>query len=162
MRGQTHRLGRLVVIAGGVSLVALHVAVLFRRVADGTLLRPLVVAQWLVALGLLTAVGVLRSRGVSIFRGRPAAAFWIVVALMHGVVALPGGPGLVGVFNAVPVTEALPVGIGLLAGALAVLVWFLTAQSTTALDCLGMRRTAAEILPTLRLQRRLAARAPPV
>ncbi|MCP4204548.1 MAG: hypothetical protein GY769_21780 [bacterium] len=161
MRGLSQRLGRLVVIAGAVSLAVLHVAVLFRRVADGTLLRPLVVAQWLVAFGLLAVVGALHRRGVSILRGRPAAAFWIVVALMHGIVALPGGPGFVGVLNAVPVTDTVPMGFGLLAGALALLAGFLASRASSVPERFGFHRAWSAPRPVSRPLSASAARAPP-
>ena len=161
MRGLFHRLGRLFVIGGGVALGALHIAVLFRRVADGTLLRPLVMAQWLVALGLLTAAEYLRRRGVSVLRGRKAAAFWIVVALMHGIVTLPGGPGVVGVFDPVPIADALPVGVGLLAGALVALVGLLTPRFIPDVACFEIRRVAAMLFPVSRRPLALGARAPP-
>ncbi len=161
MRSLLHRLGRLLVIGGGVALGALHIAILFRRVADGTLLEPLVMAQWLVALGLVTAAGYLRRRGISVFRGRKAAAFWIVVALMHGVVSLPGGPGVVGVFDPVPMADALPLGVGLLAGVLVALVGLLTPRSGPDLVCLGMRRAATRLFAGSRWPLALGARAPP-
>lgn len=161
MRSLLHRLGRLLVIGGGVALGALHIAVLFRRVADGTLLEPLVMVQWLVALALVMVVGALRRRGVSVFRGRRAAAFWIVVALMHGVVSLPGGPGVVGVFDPVPMADALPLGVGLLAGVLVALVGLLTPRSGPDLACLGMRWAATLLFPGWRRPLALGARAPP-
>ena len=161
VRSLVHRLGRLLVIGGGVALGVLHIAVLFRRVADGTLLRPLVMAQWLVALALVTAAGYLRRRGISVFRGRKAAAFWIVVALMHGIASLPGGPGVVGVFHTVPVSDVLPLGVGLLAGALVAFVGLLAPRSRGNLACLGMRRPATRLFPVSRRQLALGARAPP-
>ncbi len=161
VRGLVHRLGRLLVIGGGVALGGLHIAILFRRVADGTLFEPLVMAQWLVALALVTAAGTLRRRGVSVFRGRKAAAFWIVVALMHGIVSLPGGPGVVGVFETVPGTEALPLAVGLLAGALVAFVGLLTPRSGPDLARLGMRWAARLLFPGWRRPLALGARAPP-
>ncbi|MCH7665537.1 MAG: hypothetical protein IH936_06390 [Acidobacteria bacterium] len=161
MRGLVHRIGRLLVIGGGVALGALHIAILFRRVVEGTLLKPLVMAQWLVALALVTAAGYLRRRGISVFRGRKAAAFWIVVALMHGIASLPGGPGVVGVFETVPGTDALPLAVGLLVGALVVFVGLLTPRSRPDLACLGMRRAATRLFAGSRWPLALGARAPP-
>lgn len=161
MRGQAHRIGRLFVAGAGISLGALHVVVLLRRVSDGTLLEPVVLAQWLVAIALLAAGAWLRRRGVSLFRGRAAAAFWIAVVLMHGMVALPGAPGLVGVLNTLPATDAMPVGAGLLVGALAVLAGFSKRRFTAPPKRSRAGVAAAALGPIWRPQAGLAARAPP-
>ena len=158
VRGQTHRLGQWSLLAGLLGLGALHLVFLVRRVADGTLLNPTVIAEWVVAAGLV-AVGVqLHRRGISIFRGRPAAALWIVVALMHGMVALHGAPGLVGV----PVADSLPIGASLLVGALAALLGL--AASRAATPRLGSGTDLPIVTASLILgpSSTLAARAPPV
>lgn len=161
MRGQAIRAGRLFVIALGALLGVLHVAVLARRVVEGTLWEPLVIAQWLVAIGLVGLAIGLRRRGVSVFQGRPAAAFWIVIALMHGMVALPGAPGFVGVVPAIPVTDAAPVGAGLLAGALALLAAFFTARSALNFGFLELLVSAPARPLWLRTPLSIPARAPP-
>ncbi len=162
VRGLAYRLGRLFVIVGGASLGALHVAVLFRRVTDGTLLRPWVIAQWLAALGLVAVAEYLRRRGMSVFRGRPAVVFWIVVALMHGMVAMPGAPGLVGVLHTIPITDSLPLGAGVLVVALATLAGILALGAKPALVGLEMRRALAALLPMSSPRGALSARGPPV
>lgn len=153
---------RLLVTGSAGLLGALHIAVLARRVADGTLLEPVVIAQWLVAIGLIATAVWLRRRGVSVFRGKPAAAFWIVIALMHGMVALPGAPGFVGGYDAIPVTNAVPVGASLLVGVLALIAAWRSAGGGP-----GLARSeplAATAAPSARTgaPTSVAARAPPV
>jgi len=80
---------------------------------------------------------------------------------MHGIVSLPGGPGVVGVFETVPGTEALPLAVGLLAGALVAFVGLLTPRSGPDLARLGMRWAARLLFPGWRRPLALGARAPP-
>lgn len=158
VRGQTHRLGRWSLLAGALGLGALHLVFLVRRVADGTLLKPTVFAEWAAAAGLV-AVGVqLHRKGISVLRGRPAAALWIVVALMHGMVALHGAPGLVGV----PVADSLPIGASLLVGALAALLGLAATGAATPHLGLGTTLSFAAASLILGPSSTLAARAPPV
>ena len=161
MRGLKQRLVRLVALVGGVSIAALHLAVLARRVADGTLLSPLVAAQWLAALVVVAVLIALHRQGVGVFRGRSAAAIWIVITLLHGIVALPGGPGFVGVLSTVPVTDLLPVGVGLLAGTLAVLLGLATRTSAPGCKRSAFHRVLKTIWPASPPPLALAPRAPP-
>lgn len=162
MRQIVHRLWRTLAVSAGALLALLHLGILWRRVADGTLLAPLVVAQWAVAAGLVLAVLALRRRGVNVFRGRPGAAFWIVVALMHGIVALPGGPGFLGVLDIAPVTAAVPFGFGLLTGALTLLVGIACVAAGPILLRLGSTHAAGSLTFPTGLPGSIAARAPPV
>ncbi|MFQ5526295.1 MAG: hypothetical protein ACE5GX_08535 [Thermoanaerobaculia bacterium] len=161
MRELVARFWRLIALAGGTALAVMHVGVLWRRVVDGTLLTPLVVAQWFLAVALLAIVVALRRRGVSVFRGRAGAAFWIVVALMHGIVALPGGPGFVGVLDAAPVTAAVPVGFGLVAGALVLLVGLEAWRRRPVLLKYGPAHAARSLAFPAGLPSSIAPRAPP-
>lgn len=145
----------------GALLALLHLGILWRRVADGTLLAPLVVAQWAMAVGLLLVVVALRRRGVSVFRGRSGAAFWIVVALMHGLVALPGGPGFVGALDTAPASALVPAGLGLLAGSLALLAGLAGSASGPRLLRLGPSRAAGNLAFAAGLPSSISARAPP-
>ena len=129
--------------------------------ADGTLLEPLVIAQWVVAIAVVVTVLALRRRGVSIWHGRAGASFWIVVALMHGIVALPGGPGFVGVLDSTPATAAIPAGVGLVAGTLALLLGTAAPRPKPTLGVFRLCSAVAALLPPDLPPRSLAPRAPP-
>lgn len=161
MKGLAVRPWPLIAIAGGTALAVMHVGVLWRRVADGTLLTPLVVAQWMLAAVLIASVVALRRRGVSVFRGRAGAAFWIVVALMHGIVALPGGPGFVGVLSSAQVTVAAPVGVGLIAGALVLLAGLAAVMVRPGLLRFGPAHAPLSLAFPAGLPSTIAPRAPP-
>ena len=161
MRALVLRSRRLLVIGAAAVLALLHVGVLWRRAADGTLLAPLVVAQWAVAAALVLTVVALRRRGVSVFKGRCGAAFWIVVALMHGMVALPGGPGLVGALGDAPVTAAVPAGLGLVAGVLMLLAGVAIVRSRSSLPRSGSRIAAPCLAFSVGASSTIGPRAPP-
>lgn len=103
----------------GVGLVAglilAHVILLGRRILDGTLLEPLVAFQWLATLSVAALAVILKRRGMSLYRGRSAVACWVLLAVAHGIVALPGGPGFAGVLLAEPWIAALPLGFSAVA-----------------------------------------------
>ncbi len=154
------RFRRAILLGGGAALVVLHLGILWRRVVDGTFLSPQVVAQWGVAGLLVVTAVVLRRRGVSLLRGRSAIAFWIVVALMHGMVALPGGPGFVGVLNTAPATVALPLSLCLVTGALVLLV-VLSARPRPSLLHFGPRHAPLSLAFPAGLPPAISPRAPP-
>lgn len=124
--------------------------------------EPLVITQWLIAIVLGTLGLWLRRRGVSLLRGRPAAAIWIVIALMHGLVALPAGPGFVGIVGAIPVTGALPLGAGLLIGALALAAALLLGTRVQVDGVPNALPWRPMVAPWTHGPSPLAARAPPV
>lgn len=161
MREIVHRAWRSLAAIAGILLAVLHLGILWRRVADGTLLAPLVVAQWAMAAGLLLVVVALRRRGVSVFRGRSGAAFWIVVALMHGIVALPGGPGFIGVLDTAPASAVAPAGLGLLAGSLALIAGLNGSAHRPILARLGFSPGAGDLALPAAAPSSIAARAPP-
>ena len=161
MRELAARFRRLIAFAGTGALAVVHLGVLWRRVVDGSLLAPLVVAQWLVAAVLLVIVVALRRRGVSVFRGRAGAAFWIVVALMHGIVALPGGPGFIGVLDAAPATATLQVGFGLIVGGLVLLTGLGAVRRRPGLLRYGPAHSARSLAFLAGPPSTIAPRAPP-
>ncbi len=76
----------LAVIAGPVLvalLVIYHAVLLWQRVADLTLLEPVVAVRWLATIFLLLGLFRLRHRGVPLVWGRKALAFWLLVLLLH-------------------------------------------------------------------------------
>ena len=63
-----------------------HLQILLTRLADGSVLQPLVVARWIASLAVCAVWLSLRRRGVRLFRGRAALVFWLLLVLIHGVV----------------------------------------------------------------------------
>jgi hypothetical protein len=74
-------------------LVVLHASILWDRVAQGRLSDPGVALRWLAAAALTVALLVLRRRGVSLFWGRRALVFWLLVLLLHAGASVPPDPG---------------------------------------------------------------------
>ncbi len=70
-------------------LVAFHGQLLWQRLADGSLLEPVVAIRWLLGALLTAALGSLWRRGLPLFRGRRAAVVWLVALLLHA--GVPGG-----------------------------------------------------------------------
>jgi hypothetical protein len=66
-----------------------HLQLLWRRVTDGTLGQPGVVLEWAIALLLLLVALRAHRTGISLFRGRRAMAFWLIVLLLHAVAVGP-------------------------------------------------------------------------
>ena len=66
-------------------MTAYHLWILAARFADGSVLEPLVAGRWLGSAALAGLILVLRSRGGSLWRGRSALVFWLLVVLLHGV-----------------------------------------------------------------------------
>ncbi len=138
----------------GAGLVLLHAGLLWRRLADGTLLDPHVAAQWVATTLLVAGALVLRRRGGSWVRGRRAAAFWILLLLLHGLVALPGGPGFAGLLLAEPWLVAAPLGTTLIVVLLVSLRLFGPARRPAA------QASLVQPAGVVRLWRPLAAEAP--
>lgn len=155
------RFRRTIALGAGAALAALHIGILLRRIADGSLLSLQVLAQWSVGALIVAVAIVLRRRGVSVFRGRSGVAFWIVVVLMHGIVALPGGPGFVGVLGAAQATTFVPVSLGLVVGALVLLIGLAALGRNTGLLRFGPRHGARSLAFPGGLPPAISPRAPP-
>lgn len=106
------------------ALVFFHVFLLWRRIADASILAPRVLLNWLGAVVLLAVLFWLRRRGHSAFRGRGALVFWLLVLLLHAGPDLQPAPGL-------PLSgaESLPAPSSILAAALWAAVFALAAFS---------------------------------
>ena len=90
--GRRSRLSRLGLVLGSgavAALVLFHVALFARRIEDLSILQPAIALQWLATIGLLLFLGYLRRKGVPLFAGRSALAFWLLVLLLH---LVPGTP----------------------------------------------------------------------
>jgi hypothetical protein len=74
-------------------LVVLHASILWDRVVQGRLSDPGVALRWLGAAALTIALLALRQRGVSLFWGRRALVFWLLVLLLHAGASVPQDPG---------------------------------------------------------------------
>ncbi|HSD28508.1 MAG TPA: hypothetical protein VLL75_14495 [Vicinamibacteria bacterium] len=74
-------------------LVVLHASILWDRVVQGRLSDPGVALRWLMAAALTVALLALRRRGVSLFWGRRALVFWLLVLLLHAGASVPQDPG---------------------------------------------------------------------
>lgn len=81
-------------LAAVVTLVVLHVAVLWERVIQGRLSDPVVGLRWLGAAVLTAGLLVLRRRGVPLLWGRRALVFWLLVLLLHAGAVGPDDAGL--------------------------------------------------------------------
>jgi hypothetical protein len=74
-------------------LVVLHALILWDRAVQGRLSDPGVALRWLGAAALTIALLALRRRGVSLFWGRRALVFWLLVLLLHAGASVPPDPG---------------------------------------------------------------------
>ena len=81
--------GRWALRLSALLLAAFHADLLLGRIADGSLASPVVAARWAATVGIAAWAMALRRRGTSLWKGRSAVAFWLVVALVH---AVPGAP----------------------------------------------------------------------
>ena len=81
------RLGKVLVSASAALLVALlfafHAFLLWQRVLDLSLFRPVPAIRWLATAALLIGLYRLRRQGVSLLRGRSAIVLWLLVLLLH-------------------------------------------------------------------------------
>lgn len=124
--------------AGAIAaLVVLHGALLWRRLADGTLIEPLVAAQWIGTLGVLAVALILRKRGACLFQGRSGIATWVLIAVLHAVVALPAGPGFTGLLFSEPWVLVLPAATSVLAGGAIGLAGLIGSQPTRQVQKTG-------------------------
>lgn len=97
-------------------LAAFHAVLLWQRVIDLSLFRPIPAIRWLATLAFLVALYRLHRGGVSLVKGRSALVFWLLVLLLHvgfqGPLASPaadlqeltGGAGLLLALPAITVT----------------------------------------------------------
>jgi hypothetical protein len=72
-----------------VSLVFLHVSILWARITQGRLGEPLIALRWGAAFVLLLALLALRRRGVPLLWGRRALVFWLLVLVLHAGTGVP-------------------------------------------------------------------------
>lgn len=155
------RLALLGLAAGATGwLVVFHLFLLWKRVADLSILEPVVAGRWLGTL-LLLAFGLRIARRKGGDWHQPAA-FWLLVLLLHaGLPINTGAPSEIGA-GSVPMLLVLPLGV-VSAGALLAFFWIAARPFEAA------RHAAARWLvpPTPRLavcaapRSGLAARPPP-
>lgn len=75
---------------GAALLVGFHLNLLWERVAAATLFEPVTVLRWGAALLLLAAAFFSRRRlGSSLWHGRGALVFWLMVLVLHSGAAIP-------------------------------------------------------------------------
>jgi len=100
---------RALLLAPVVWLALFHAALLGRRLADQSLLDPVIGLKWLISAALLGALPLARRAGIRLAEPRRAAALGVLVLLLH--LALPTAP-----VAALPVGEMpAPLGWALLA-----------------------------------------------
>jgi hypothetical protein len=68
-----------------VAIISFHVAVLFRRVGDGSIGQPAILVRWIGAVTVLAGFLIFRRRGP-----RASVVFWLVVLVLH-----LGGPAII-------------------------------------------------------------------
>ena len=78
------------------AVAGLHLQILAARLADGSVLEPMVVARWLASVAVALVFLRYRRSGLSLLRGRPALVFWVVVALLHAVPSAPAAQAVPG------------------------------------------------------------------
>jgi len=64
-------------------LIAFHAVLLWQRVLDLSLFKPVPAIRWLATAALLIGLYRLHCRGVSLFRGRSELVLWLLVLLLH-------------------------------------------------------------------------------
>ncbi len=161
--GRRSRLSRLGLALGatmGAALVVFHIALFARRIEDLSILQPAVALQWLGTLVLLGFLGYLRYQRVSLFAGRPALAFWLLVLLLH---LVPGTPTTLLDWEHTDLLLALPTTwllvATLLLAALRVLAMARMPRPAPSARCRRTRRGPPGLDPGL--TSRLFARPPP-
>src|SRR5262245_3422661 len=70
-------------VMAGAALVIFRVYLFWNRLVVGELFDPAVSLRWLAAVGLLSALVVLRRMGVPLVLGRKAFVIWLLVVLLH-------------------------------------------------------------------------------
>jgi hypothetical protein len=83
------RLASVLVLLPVAALVVFHAALLWARVSAGRLADPQVGLRWAGAAALMAALVMLRRQGVSLFWGRRALVFWLLVLLLHAGITAP-------------------------------------------------------------------------
>lgn len=85
------RFSRLAAVPlGAALLVGFHLNLLWERIAAATLFEPLTALRWGTALLLLaSALYASRRLGFSLWHGRGALVFWLMVLLLHSGAAIP-------------------------------------------------------------------------
>jgi hypothetical protein len=69
-------------------LLLFHVDLLVAQALDGRLLEPATLLRWTIGGLLLAGFVAVQRVGMPVIRGREAAVFWLLVALLHGPAAL--------------------------------------------------------------------------
>ena len=78
------RIGSLILAGGVLWLVVFHAMLLWRRVADSSIIRPGVLLRWLAAALLVAGLVILQRRAQARRRGHHATLiFWLLVAMVH-------------------------------------------------------------------------------
>ncbi len=152
------RLLRAVLVAAGGGLVAFHGLLLWQRLADGSLLQPVVAMRWGGAFLLVAGFVALWRNGASL-TGRRARTLWVLVLALHAVPALPGGAESL-LADGRDLLSVLPA----VAAVFAALGWSLLRPGALQAACpTGLTRLAQAPLAVERvLARALAPRAPPL
>ena len=76
-------LARTSAVVAGAVLVAFHGWLFASQIAAGRLDDPWLVFRWMVAAGLVAALGAIRRGGASVW-SRQGIAIWVLAALLHG------------------------------------------------------------------------------
>lgn len=149
------RIGSLGLGLAGLWLGAFHAALLWRRIADATILQPAVLARWL-ASALLIAAAVVTHRVASRrwHRRHAALAFGLLVLLLH--VGIPAEEKLLGGMDSVAVL--IQTGF---AAVPAALLTFALYRNTTSIERIGFTQLASTIRPHHFLASFHTCRAPP-
>lgn len=64
-------------------LIAFHAILLWQRVLDLSLFKPVPAIRWLATAALLVGLYRLHRRGVSLLQGRSAIVLWLLILLLH-------------------------------------------------------------------------------
>lgn len=123
-------------------LAAFHALLLWRRVADLSLLEPAVALRWAGAALLLAALPLARRLGIPLLRGRRAVVFWVVVVLLH--VQLLPAP--LATADGEPLLTLLPA-VASVAAALALLGALAACAGRPAIPRPGRRRSWRAVAP---------------
>ena len=98
MRRKASGLRWLMASASVAALTIFHAAVLYRRIEDASIQRPVVLGRWLFAAVLLIAALAVRRIPLRRNGRRAVIVFWLLVALLH--LAIPAGERIVDVMLA--------------------------------------------------------------
>ena len=71
------------------TMIAFHAVLLWQRVVDLSLFRPVPAIRWLATVALLVGLYRLHRRGMSLIKGRGALVFWLLVLLLHVCFQIP-------------------------------------------------------------------------